>query len=72
MQVEHNGHLYPYLTVLKELSRRMCAFSALICEDILKGLEAAIAFAILANNNVNYIKPVFVSSLVLQLSVWEA
>lgn len=46
----------------------------LLYEDVLKGLESAIAFAILPNNNINItiIKPVLVSCLVLQLSVWEA
>lgn len=33
----------------------MCALSTLIYDDVLKGLEAAIAFAILANNNINII-----------------
>ena len=46
----------------------MCALSALIYEDVLKRLESAIAFAILANNNINItiIKPVLVSCEVLQ------
>lgn len=52
----------------------MCALNTLIYEDVLKGLESAIAFAILDNNNINItiIKPVLVSCLFLQLSVWEA
>ena len=33
----------------------MCALSTLIYDDVLKGLESAIAFAILANNNINII-----------------
>jgi len=34
----------------------MCALSTLIYEDVLKGLQSAlIAFAILANNNINII-----------------